>query len=73
MIEFLGDVDAGLRRDGVSAEFTALFVVVITVKLFVPFGNLDDCDLEVVLGLARGVGSEEEAVGCVGLVCWSFY
>jgi hypothetical protein len=71
VVEFLDDLDAGLRRDGVSTEFTTLFIVVVAVKFFVAFGDLDTCDLEVVLGLARGVGSKEEAVGCVGLVCRS--
>jgi hypothetical protein len=72
VIEFLGDLDARLGRDGVSTEFTALFVVVVAVEFFVTFGNLDGCDLEIVLGLTGCVGSKEEAVACVGLVCRSF-
>lgn len=71
VIEFLDDLDAGLRRDGVSTELTTLLVVVVAVKFFVAFGDLDICDLEIVLGLAGGVGSKEEAVGCVGLICRS--
>lgn len=57
-----------------SAEFLALVVIVCSVKFLGAggrvgaFGDLDLGDLEVVLGLAGGVGAEEEAVGCVGFV-----
>jgi hypothetical protein len=58
----------------VAAQFTSVVVVVCAIEFIraacwvIAFGYLDGGDLEVVLCLAGGVGSKEEAVGCVGFV-----
>lgn len=58
-----------------SSEFTTVVVVGISIEFISvgagSFGDLNGGDLEVVLGLAGGVGAEEETVGCVGFVGWS--
>lgn len=72
MVDLLNNLDAWLSRDGMSSELTTVIIVGIPIE-FVRvrsgmFGNLDGGDLEVVLGLARGVGTEEETVDCMGFV-----
>jgi hypothetical protein len=74
----LDDGDARGGGDGVSAELACGFGVGGTGEVGVGWsvgggpwagtGDLDGCDLEVVLGLAGGVGAEEEAVSGVWFV-----
>ncbi len=61
-----------------SSELTTLVVVVAAVQFVgawgvVTFGDRDGGDLEVILGVAGGVGSEEEAVDGIGLVGWAVW
>lgn len=78
MVDLLDNLNARRRRDGVSSELTTLVVVVAAVQFVgawgvVTFGDRDGGDLEVILGLAGGVGSEEEAVDGIGLVGWAVW
>lgn len=72
MVDLLNNLDAWLSRDGMSSELTTVIIVGIPIEFVCVrsgvFGNLDGGDLEVVLGLARGVGTEEETVDCMGFV-----
>ena len=77
MVDLLNNLDAWLSRDGMSSKFTTVIVVGIPIE-FVgvrsgTFGNLNGGDLEVVLGLARGVGAEEQTVDRVGFIGRSAY
>lgn len=75
MVDFLDNLDAGRRGDGMAAQFAALVVVVPGIELIragggiVALWDLDGCYLEVILRLARGVCAEEQAMGGVGFVC----
>ena len=78
MVNPLGDLNARCRWDGVTSELTALIVVVTAVQFVgawgvVTFGDRDSGDLEVILGLTGGVGSEEEAVDGIRLVGWAVW
>jgi hypothetical protein len=73
MVDFLDDLDARRRRDGVPAQLTPLVVIVRSVELLRTarvraFGDLYRGDLEVVLVLPGRVGPEEEPMRRVRLV-----
>lgn len=74
MIDFLDDLDAGLGRDCVTAEFAALVVVVRAVEpicgpAVVALRKVYGSDLEVVLCLPGRVRPEKQPVDSIGLVC----
>lgn len=73
MVDLLYDLNAGLGRDGVAAQLAPLVVVVCAVELIrggaaIALWDLNSSNLEVVLRLAGGVCSEEEAMGSVWFV-----
>jgi hypothetical protein len=51
----LDDLDFGCRRDGVATHFSS-FVVPIEVRI--TLGQMDRCNLEMILGLTGGVGAK---------------
>lgn len=77
MVDLLDNLDAGRRGDGVAPKLAALIIVVPPIELIcatgdvIAFGNLHGRYLQVILGLAGGVGAEEEPMGGVGFVCGS--
>ena len=68
MINFLDDLDAGCRGDGVTTQLAALVIVVPRIEFIRPRGgtvalwDLDRRNLEIILGLAGCVRTQEETV-----------
>ena len=76
MVNLLYDLNAWLRWNSMAAQLAPGIVVVRTVELVcrwarIALRDLDRGYLQVVLGLAGGVGPEKEAVCCVWFVCGS--
>lgn len=64
----LNDLNLGCRRDGVTTHFPPF---VVPLETDIAFGEVDSCDLKMILGLARGVSAEKKAMDRVWLVCGS--
>ena len=68
MINFLDDLDARGRRDGMATQLAALVIIVPGIELICARGrtialwNLDRSNLEIILGLAGCVCAQEETV-----------
>lgn len=75
MVDPLNDLDAGLGRDGMAAQLAPLVVIIGAVKsvrrgAIVSFWKLDSGYLQIILGLAGSVGSQQQSVGRIGLAGW---
>ena len=73
MVDALYDLNPGLWRDAVAAEFSAFVIVVRTIESIrgstvIALGELDCGNLKVVLCLARRMCTEEKAVGGIRLI-----
>ncbi len=76
VVDALYDLYAGLRGKGVATQLATLIVVVTPVEAVgggtvITFWKVDGGDLKVVLGLSGRVGTEQDTVYGVRLICRS--
>jgi hypothetical protein len=74
MVDFLDDLNARCRRNGVATQLAPFIIVVRSVQFLrasgiSAFGYLYRGDLEIILGLPRGVCPEKETMRGVRLAC----
>ena len=76
VVDALYDLYTGLRRKGMATELATLIVVVIPVQTVcggavVALWEVDSGNLEIILGLPGRVGTKQDAMDGIRLICGS--